>query len=287
MTLYSGAQVASAEESTTLRAARGRARWEHLAPLLTVLLAFMVATDALCTALDLRMLEGARRQIDITQEGNLAAWFSGFVFGAVAFVSALLAWQAWSGRPRRAIPACAWGVVTCAFGFYGITTALAVHDHAARVYLLRLRASSIHTPDSPVAGLFSLEALGALSLLLVCGFMIWALRSYRRAWLLASLGLALMACSPVAERYENRLIGNSNNYVLVSWNQPFRFTRAASDRLWVASHIKEGVETFGAITLLAGLLGYYATLTTTIEERRAAAHARRRSLQPTASDLAP
>jgi hypothetical protein len=285
--MYSNARVATImDETTALLAPRGPARWERLSMLLAALLTLMVATDALCTVLNIGMLEGVRRQIDITQEGNLAAWFSGFVFVAVAYVSTLLAWQEWSGHSRRATPACVWVVVACAFGFYGITTALAFHSHAERLYLLRLRRASIHTTDTRVTALFSPEALGALSLLLVCGFVFWNLRGYRRAWLLASLGLALMACSPIAEWYENRLIGNSNNYVLVSWDQPFRFTHAASDRLWVASHIKEGVETAGAITLLAGLLGYYTTLTTTAA-RRSAGHARQRSQRSTAPHLTP
>jgi hypothetical protein len=120
-----------------------------------------------------------------------------------------------------------------------------------------------------------------------CGFLLGGRRGPRRASLLVILGLALMACSPVAEQYENRLIGDSNNYVLVSWDQPFRFTRAASDRLWVVSHIKEGVETAGAIALLAGLLDYYTLLTPAGVKRNPASQAPRRPSSATASDLAP
>jgi hypothetical protein len=256
MVLHSGAQVTAVAESTPLRASRGPARWERLAPLLAALLTLMVATDALCTALDIGALEGVQRQIDITREGNLAAWFSGLVFGVVAFIGALLAWQAWSASPRRAASACAWCAGAGAFGFYGVTTAMAIHDHAARALVQRLRASWFRTPGNPAAALFSLEALGALSLLLMCGCMLYAMRSHRRVWLLASLGLALMASSPIAERFENRLISDPHNYVFVANDQPYRFSHAAADRLWVVSHVKEGVESAGAIALLAGLLTF-------------------------------
>jgi hypothetical protein len=223
-----------------------------------VLLTLMVATDALCTALDIGLLEGVQRQLDITREGNLAAWFSGLVFGAVAFVCALLAWRAWSASARQAASACVWCAGTGAFGFYGVTTAMAIHDNAARALVLRLRGAWFRTPGNPAAGLLSLEALGALSLLLMCGYMLYVMRGNRRVWLLASLGLALMASSPVAERFENRLISDPHNYVFVANDQPYRFSHAAADRLWVVSHVKEGVETAGAVALLAGLLAYYA-----------------------------
>jgi hypothetical protein len=151
-----------------------------------------------------------------------------------------------------------WCAGAGAFGVYGVTTAMAIHDIAVRALVLRLRVAWFRTPGNAVAGLFSLEALGALSLLLMCGYMLYAMRGNRRIWLLASLGLALMASSPVAERFENRLISDPHNYVFVANDQPYRFSHAAADRLWVVSHVKEGVETAGAVALLAGLLAYYA-----------------------------
>jgi hypothetical protein len=286
MSMFPGASdVTGADERASRVSMVARPTAGQLPLLLAAGFTLLVVTDALCTVLDLRPLEGVRRQIDITQEGNLAAWFSGSVLGIIALVSARLAWLAWR-RHRHAVSASAWLAVACAFGFYGVTTAVALHDHAARAYLLRLRPESFRASGNSAADLFSLEAFGALSLLLLGGFILTAVRGNRRAWLLAILGVVLMTASPVAERYENRLISNPHNYVFVANDQPYRFSHTAADRLWIASHIKEGVETAGAIALLAGLLAYYETVTTAVAER-GAARRRRISSRTRASDLTP
>jgi hypothetical protein len=257
--LHSRPQATVIYSSMTLRVTCGLAWRKRLAPILGAMLTLMVTMDGLCTVLNVWILEGSRRQIDITREGNLAAWFSGLVFGVVGLVCARLAWRAWSSTTRRALSACGWCVGSGAFGIYGVITATAIHAHAARAFALRLHAPWLRPPSSLTAGLLSIEAAGVLTLLLMCGGMLYAMRGNRGSVLLACLGLLLMASSPVVERFENRLISDPHNYVFVAKDQPYRFSHAAADRLWVVAHAKEGVETAGAIVLLAGLLSYCAS----------------------------
>ena len=232
---------------------RSTGQWFVLA--LAGAFALMLGFDALCVALRLAATEGVRRQIDITQEGNLAAWFSALAFAGVAWVSLRL-----TRRGQRIVERIGWLSITIAFTCYAVTTALAIHDLAARGLLDALRPGTPNAPgsslDGAVAALFTLEALGVLGLLAIWLFVTRAMRGARRAVLLASLGLALMLCSPFAEHVEDHMLNDPHNYVFVTNKHGYRMTRAAADRLWLASHVKEGVETGGAIALMAGLLAF-------------------------------
>jgi hypothetical protein len=146
-----------------------------------------------------------------------------------------------------------WLGTALAFVGYGVTTAANLHEHTLRRLVGHEDRAWSPARAPLVSNRYALEAVGLLGLAVLGGFVVVALRRTPRALALAVLGIALMASSPPAERLENRLVSNPHNYVFVANDEPYRFTAAASRRLWLIGHYKEGAETAGAIVLFAGL----------------------------------
>lgn len=235
-------------------------------------LATMTVGDAALTALGADRFHALLRQIDLTREGNVAAWVDASVFIAVAFMCVMIALEERSARRAGLGSRCVWLAIALACAAYGLTTALNIHDLTARRLISDAARARISDHAALASRSFALEGVGMIALAFALGFFALRLRLARRAWWWGVLGIALLASSPVTERFETRLVSNPNNYVFVANDQPYRFTATASDRLWMVGHVKEGSEAAGALALFAALVTYAESLRLSNSTRPAASH---------------
>jgi hypothetical protein len=95
----------------------------------------------------------------------------------------------------------------------------------------------------------SIAAIGGM-------FIIYQVRAHRLACCFILIAILSAFTNPLTEIEENRLTSNGDNYTFVSFDQPFRFSDDASNRLAPISSIQELSECISIFSICAGLSAF-------------------------------